>query len=111
MSGWWWYPFVERIGAGDGHKMHAPTKGQLKKLAELEAEHPEYPKELFYCAVYRFVHSRDDDENDYPWKGVDSMWDLFLSQAPIWLEIGKEEYQTRIARSTLKKPVNFNDSF
>jgi hypothetical protein len=59
------------------------------------------------------MHSRDEEVSDHyaertrkdgktytqhwedaatkPWDGVGSMWALFLSQAPIWIEQGRED--------------------
>ena len=105
---WWWYPFVKREF---GRAMRAPTHAQLKALRELESElarqlsaDSSKPDDVtlvhgvLACAVESFLHSRDDESPDDdvdPWKDVRSMWDLFISQAPVWIEAGREEWAYR----------------
>jgi hypothetical protein len=96
---WWWYPFLERQTTNTGRGMRAPTRSQLKRLRELEAEldasGPMLGKDLLYCAVHEFIHSRDGEEGGKdPWDGITSMWDFFLSEAqlPVWLLAGSEYY-------------------
>lgn len=109
-TAWWWYPFISE-GPHSGRGMRVPTRAQCKKLAEIEGKLAQklsvdlnselgrsHVHNLLYLSVYEFLVSRDNEEQDDPWKGVDNMWDLFFSQLAVWIEAGKKELEYKKQR-------------
>jgi hypothetical protein len=69
-------------------------------------------KTISICAVWRFLHSRDN-EGDDAWVGVKNMWRLFFSQEKVWITAGVEEYNYRrkFKHDTLGETVSPSGGF
>jgi hypothetical protein len=112
-AAWWWYPLIDHPDGGRG--MRVPTRSDLEALAELEKElgGDDDARKLLRSAARIFMHSRDEEVLEYdeerttragkrysvhhedpaakPWAGVGSMWALFISQAPVWIEKARDD--------------------